>query len=330
LRPIKIRIDKTDKTLRMSDPVWVIAGGTGFLGRAILQKNRDTHVKIVILTRSDVAVSRRAVHQYENVSYVHWAAATPGDWMDALEGATALINLVGRSVNCRYTERNKAEIIASRVNATRILGYAIKRSARPPKVWINIASAAIFGDTAAEQKDETSRVGEGFSAEVCKRWEAAFYEISTFSTRKVLLRMGLVFQRNDGLLKPFSRMARLGLAGKMGTGEQYISWIHEDDFASLVATAIANDDWRGVINGVSPHPVTNKDFLRSLRLAYGVGWGLPQPAFMLKIGALLIGTEAELLLSGRRVVSKILEEKKFRFNYPFLEDALEQLLCRPS
>jgi uncharacterized protein len=313
----------------MSNPVWVIAGGTGFLGRAILQNHRNTNVKIIVLTRNKLLATRREIRQFENISYVHWDAATPGDWMHALEGATAVINLVGRSVNCRYTERNKAEIIASRVNATRVLGYAIERSAQPPKVWINIASAAIFGDTAAEQKDETSGVGEGFSAEVCKRWEAAFYEIQSPYTRKVLLRLGLVFQRNDGLLKPFSRMARLGLAGKMGTGEQYISWIHEDDFARLVTMAVSNDDWKGVINGVSPHPVKNKDFLKSLRSAYGMRWGLPQPAFMLKIGALLIGTEAELLLSGRRVVSKILEEKQFRFNYPLLEDALEHLIKKP-
>jgi uncharacterized protein (TIGR01777 family) len=313
----------------MSDPVWVIAGGTGFLGRAILQNHRDPNLKIIILTRNELPATRRESRPFENVSYVHWDAATPGAWMHALEGATAVINLVGRSVNCRYTERNKTEIVASRVNATRVLGYAIERSARPPKVWINIASAAIFGDTAGEQKDETSALGEGFSAEVCKRWEAAFYDIATPFTRKVLLRMGLVFQRNVGLLKPFSRMARLGLAGKMGTGEQYISWIHEDDFASLVTAAVANDDWKGVINGVSPHPVKNKDFLKSLRLAYGMRWGLPQPTFVLKIGALLIGTEAELLLSGRRVVSTILEEKKFKFNYPLLDDALEQLIKNP-
>jgi uncharacterized protein len=310
----------------MSDPVLVIAGGSGFLGHAILEKYRDTNARIVVLTRKEVSPALAAAPRYENVSYVRWDAATPGDWMAALEGSTAVINLVGRSVNCRYTESNKEEIIASRVNATRILGYAIKVVARPPKVWINIGSAAIFGDTGEVLKDEDSGVGEGFSAEVCKRWEAAFYNIRTPFTRKVLFRMGLVFQRGEGLLKPFSRMARLGLAGKMGTGEQYISWIHEEDFTSLVTTAITKDDWTGVINGVSPYPVKNKDFLRALRTAYGIPWGLPQPALILKIGALLIGTEAELLLSGRRVVSRILEEKNFRFNYPFLEDALEQLI----
>jgi uncharacterized protein len=309
----------------MSDPVLVIAGGSGFLGHAILKKYRDTNAKIIVLTRKEVPAAPRTAPLYKNVSYVHWDAATPGDWMAALQGSTAVINLVGRSVNCRYTERNKEEIIASRVNATRILGYAIKVIARPPKVWINIGSAAIFGDTGEEIRDEDSVVGEGFSAEVCKRWEAAFYSIRTPFTRKVLFRMGLVFQRDEGLLKPFSRLARLGLAGKMGTGEQYLSWIHQDDFTKLVATAIERDSWTGIINGVSPYPVKNKDFLRALRTAYRIPWGLPQPALLLKIGALLIGTEAELLLSGRRVVSKILEEKNFKFTYPLLEDALGQL-----
>jgi len=321
-----LRKDAPNKTLFMNDPVLVIAGGSGFLGHAILKNYRDTNTKIVVLTRKEGSAVPGTGPRYENVSYVQWDATTPGDWMAALEGSTAVINLVGRSVNCRYTESNKKEIIASRVNATGILGYAIKVIARPPKVWINIGSAAIFGDTGEEQKDEDSGVGEGFSAEVCKHWEAAFFNIRTPFTRKVLLRMGLVFQRGEGLLKPFSRMVRLGLAGKMGTGEQYVSWIHEEDFTRLVTTAIAKDDWTGVINGVSPYPVKNKDFLRALRMAYGIRWGLPQPGLILKIGALFIGTEAELLLSGRRVVSKILKEKEFRFNYPMLEDALGQLV----
>ena len=126
----------------MNDPVLVIAGGSGFLGHTIIKKYRDTNVRIVVLSRKEVSATPGAGPRYENVSYVHWDAATPGDWMAALEGSTAVINLVGRSVNCRYTERNKNEIIASRVNATRILGYAIKVIARPPKVWINIGSAA--------------------------------------------------------------------------------------------------------------------------------------------------------------------------------------------
>ncbi|HZE85433.1 MAG TPA: TIGR01777 family oxidoreductase, partial [Puia sp.] len=251
-----------------------------------------------------------------------------GDWMAALEGSTAVINLVGRSVNCRYTERNKEEIIASRVNATRVIGYAIKAAVRPPEVWINAGSAAIFGDTGEEQMDEASAPGEGFSPEVCKKWEAAFYSIDTPFTRKVVLRMGLVFQKDEGLLKPFSRLVRLGLGGKMGSGEQYMSWIHEEDFTGLVAAIVDNGDWEGIINGVSPYPVKNKDFLKALCSAYNIGFGLPQPAFLLRLGALLIGTEAELILSGRRVVSKVLEKKNFQFSYPRLEDALRQLITR--
>jgi hypothetical protein len=246
--------------------------------------------------------------------------------MASLEDSMAVINLVGRSVNCRYTARNKEEIIASRVNATRILGYAIKKAARPPKVWINAGSAAIFGDRGDAEMDEESAPGEGFSPEVCRQWEAAFYSIETPFTRKVVLRMGLVFQKDEGLLKPFSRLVRLGLGGKMGNGEQYISWIHEEDFTGLMEAIIDNDDWQGIINGVSPYPVKNKDFLKALRSAYDIGFGLSQPAFLLRIGALLIGTEAELILSGRRVVSKVLEKKNFLFSYPRLDDALRQLI----
>src|SRR5450631_2579974 len=178
------------KFLKMDRQKIVIAGGSGFLGHSLLKKYAGTEVEIVVLTRKAFPGS-----DYRNVRYVHWDAASPGGWMAELEGSTAVINLVGRSVNCRYTERNKEEIIASRVNATRIIGYAIAKAARPPRVWINAGSAAIFGDGGEEQKDEGSLAGEGFSPEVCKKWEAAFYSIDTPFTRKVVLRMGLVFQK---------------------------------------------------------------------------------------------------------------------------------------
>jgi uncharacterized protein len=309
-----------------STTTWVIAGGAGFLGQAILQKYGNTDLRIIILSRKDRPSAEATA--YANVSYVHWDALRPGAWMDHLEGCEAVINLVGRSVNCRYTAQNRKEIIDSRVNATRVLGDAIRACERPPKVWVNICSAAIYGDRGGAWMDEGCTPGEGFSPEVCQCWEAAFNEPDTAHTRKVLFRLGLVLQNNRGLLKPFARLVRLGFGGKMGTGTQYLSWIHEEDFTGILASAIATADWEGVINAVSPYPVTNEDFMRALRLVYGVRFGLPNPATTLRLGAWLIRTEAELLLTGRRVAPAVLQKKNFDFRYPRLEDALSGLIRR--
>jgi uncharacterized protein (TIGR01777 family) len=297
----------------------VIAGGTGFLGQSVIQRYKNSGAEIVVLTRGKSRIE-------SDISYVNWDAESWGAWTKALEESMAVINLVGRSVNCRYTQKNKQVIINSRVNATRIIGKAVQRALKPPLVWINAGSVAIFGNSGDEWKDEASDAGGGFSPEVCRKWEAAFYESETPRTRKVLLRLGVVLQKDRGLLKPFNRLTRLGLAGKIGTGEQYISWIHEDDFTHLIQSAIEHEDFRGTIHGVSPFPVKNKFFLKALRDTHKIPFGLPHPSLLLKLTAPLIGTEAELLLSGRRVISKVLSEKQFRFAYPEIKDALAHLI----
>ncbi|HTB53178.1 MAG TPA: TIGR01777 family oxidoreductase [Ferruginibacter sp.] len=297
----------------------IIAGGSGFLGHSIIKSYKDTDTNIVVLTRGKSET-------VNNITYVHWDAESLDDWANELEGATAVINLVGKSVNCRYTEKNKQEIINSRVKATYIIGTAIQIAADPPKVWINAGSAAIFGNSGKEYKDEYSLTGDGFSPEVCKRWESAFNNIGTPFTKKVFLRIGLVFQKDGGLLKPFINLVKFGLGGKIGTGNQYISWIHEDDFTNVIKAVIDREDLSGLIHCSSPAPVTNKEFLQTLRRAYNKSFGLPTPAFIVKIGAVFIGTEAELVLSGRRVVSKILEQKGFDFKYPDITSALTNIL----
>src|SRR5690349_9087839 len=263
----------------------VIAGGSGFLGQALVERFRDTDANIIILSRNPGWIDG-------NVSSIQWDAKTLGDWAHAIEGSIAIINLVGRSVNCRYTEKNKKAIVDSRVDATLAIGKAIEEAHTPPAVWINASSVAIFGDSGDQSRDEDSSPGEGFSPGVCKKWEKAFYSISTPYTRKVVLRMGLVFQRNRGLLKPFVRLAKLGLGGKVGSGNQFISWVHEDDFIHIVETIIRRNDIEGTIHCVSPFPITNAEFLRTLRGACRIPFGLPTPAFLLKIGAPVIGTQA--------------------------------------
>jgi uncharacterized protein (TIGR01777 family) len=302
-------------------PKIIIAGGTGFLGTCLRNIYNNTDVEIIIL-------SRKLVQNQGNVTYVQWDAKTLGNWTSHLEGSTAIINLVGKSVNCRYTEKNKKEIIASRVDATSIIGKAITTCKNPPKVWINAGSAAIFGDSGSAIKDEDSPVGSGFSPQICKEWEKAFNDAETPNTRKVFLRMGLVLQQGGGILKPFMNLARFGLGGKIGTGNQYMTWIHEEDFTNVIDWIIQEKSIQGILHCSSPNPVTNKDFMKAMRSAVSKSFGFPNPAFLIRMGAIFIGTEAELVLSGRRVVSRILEENNFEFKFPHLTDAVQQITIK--
>jgi len=302
----------------------VIAGGSGALGSILLRHFKDA--ELVILTRDAGHAGSRAGHQVAGIRYVRWDAINAGPWIQELEDAKAVINLVGRSVNCRYTAANKSLIINSRVNATKAIGRAIQQLKTPPEVWINAGSAAIFGNSGSEVKDEYSAAGEGFSPEVCKQWERAFQEYETPYTRKVFLRIGMVLQREGGIIKPFLNLVRTGFGGKMGSGRQFMTWIHEADFSSLVTWAIRQPHVSGIVHAASPNPVTNAYFMNSLRKSAGIKFGLPNPALLLRIGAVFIGTEAELVLSGRRVISTFLQQNGFQFKYPYLHQALDNLL----
>lgn len=298
----------------------IIAGGTGFLGHSLiryLQQKED--ISIIVLTRSKAYVK-------DNVSFIQWDGATVGKWADQLENSTAVINLAGKSVNCRYTQSNKNSIISSRINATLTIGKASQQCINPPKVWINAGSAAIFGDGRDEIKDELSQPGNGFSAEVCKLWEQAFNSVHTPYTRKVFFRIGLVFQKNTGLLLPFTRLVNAGLGGKIGSGKQYISWIHEDDFVRVIWAALTDENYKGLIHCTSPYPITNSHFMNSIKNVLAKKIALPNPTLLVKIGALLIGTEAELVITGRRVIPGWLQKEKFNFQYPHIEAALTNLL----
>ncbi|QNF33351.1 TIGR01777 family protein [Adhaeribacter swui] len=296
----------------------VIAGGTGALGSAIIQRYYNTETKLVIL-------SRTAKPTDNNIRYIAWDAKTLGPWTKELEESTAVINLVGKSVNCRYTEQNKKEIIRSRVDSTLVIGQAIQGLQQKPVVWINAGSAAIFGNSGEEIKQEGSPTGVGFSPNVCKAWERAFASVATPGTRKVFLRIGLVLQSGKGVLKPFANLAKTGFGGRIGSGEQYMTWIHEEDFVNLIDWVI-NKEVSGIIHAVSPFPVKNKEFMREIRTALKVPIGFPNPAFLTRFGALFIGTEAELVLSGRRVVSKVLAQEQFIFKFPHIGNSLKQLL----
>ncbi|HEY0067292.1 MAG TPA: TIGR01777 family oxidoreductase [Flavisolibacter sp.] len=301
----------------------VLAGGSGYLGRVLADYYKDKAHDIVIL-------SRKAHAPQGNVRYLVWDGRTYGAWTEALEGCDLLVNLSGKNVNCRYTEQNRREILSSRVEPTKALGEAIKTLKNPPKMWMQAASATIYRHAEDRYQDEeTGELGSGFSVDVCRTWESVFWEQETPGTIKVVLRIGLVLGRSDGVFPRLKNLVRFGLGGHQGTGLQYISWIHEQDFARVTEWVFEHGKDGDILNCVSPQASRNKEFMRLIRNSYGIGIGLPAPQWLLEIGAVIIGTETELILKSRWVYPGRLLERGFRFSFPEPGEAVREVLgCR--
>lgn len=295
----------------------IIAGGTGYLGKIIM--------KYLPIDKEYHILTRGSAKRVNNVIYHQWDGKTVGSWKSELDGAEAIINLNGRSVDCRYNKKNRDLILSTRIDSTRVIGEAIKQCENPPKVWINGSSATIYEDTRGPAHDEDSDLfGEGFSEDVCRSWEAAFNEFDLPKTRPVVTRISIVM--GDGsAFKVISKLAKLGLGGKQGSGKQMVSWIHEEDYARLIEFVIHNESIEGVINAAAPHPISNYEFMKATRKSVGIRVGLPQPAWMVKIGAWVIGTEPILVLKSRCVVSKRLKEFGFEFKHPEIQEALNSI-----
>ena len=297
----------------------IIAGGTGFLGKALISKYEHDFDEIIILSRS-------ANTQLKNVRYVQWDAKSFGSWCSELEGATAIINLCGKSVDCRYTEKNKALIFSSRLDSTQIIGEAILKCINPPTLWINGASATIYAHSENKRRTELStEIGSGFSVEVCKAWENVFNEFTLPNTRKVNLRISMVMGREGGVFPVLMGMTAKGLGGTMGKGTQQVSWVHIDDFCNFVNRVIDRDDVVGVYNVVAPNPITNKNMMALFRKKVHVKIGLPATEWMLKIGAILIGTETELILKSRYSYPEKALSEGFLFKYKTFQECLDNL-----
>jgi uncharacterized protein (TIGR01777 family) len=298
----------------------VLAGGNGYLGQVLTAYYKSITEEIMILSRTRTDVEG-------NVRTVYWDAKTQGDWEANLEGADMLVNLCGKNVNCRYTASNRAEIIDSRVTPTLLLGKAIEKLQAPPRLWINITSATIYRHAEDRPQDEESgEIGYGFSIDVCKKWEEAFFQSMTPKTRKVALRMGIVLGSRDGVFPRLLNLVKLGLGGQQGDGQQFVSWVHEQDAAQCTEWLMQNEEVQGIINCTAPEPIKNTDLMAQLRMAYGVPFGLPAPAWLLEIGALLIGTETELILKSRWVIPKRLLDSQYTFLFPKAEHAIKDIL----
>ena len=297
----------------------VIAGGSGFLGQELISDLRPDFGDIVVLTRGEERTEGA-------VRYINWDAKTVAGWAQHIDGADAIVNLVGRTVDCRKTEFNKRVILESRVDSVRALGAAAKLAKRPPSVWVQSATAHIYGDTDDEILDESSPIGTGFAPTVGTAWEKALAESVPAGIRAVVLRISFVLGRRGGALRTLAKLARFGLGGHTGTGRQWMSWIHVADLNAVIRRAIADASMSGMYVVTAPGPVTNREFMRQLRNAVRRPWSPPVPAPLVRFGAMLMRTDPELALYGRRLMPSRLTREGFSFRFPQLDAALADLL----
>ncbi len=304
----------------------VIAGGTGQVGMMLERGLVAQGYQVVVLTRRP-----RANNQ------IQWDGETVGPWAEALEGARAVINLAGRSVNCRYTEENLRQMMDSRVNSTRAVGDAIAAASEPPAVWLQMSTATIYAHTFGPAHGEDGGHGGNEagvpaywkrSVDIAQAWEEAVHEANTPNTRKVLLRTAMVMSPDDGgVFDVLLGMTRKGLGGAIAGGKQYVSWIHEQDFVAACIQLIESDV-SGAFNLAAPGPVPQGEFMASLRAAWGTRVGLPAYAWMAEIGAFFLRTDTELLLRSRRVVPQRLLALGFHFSFPSWPQAAEDLVSQ--
>ena len=301
----------------------VMAGGSGFLGLSMAEYFSKAGGDVTILSRSRPKGNGRWSH-------ASWDGRTLGKWQESIDGADAVVNLAGKTVNCIKTPDNQDEILRSRVESTLVLGEAVRVAKLPPPVWLQMSTAHIYGDPPSVVCNEDSVEGIGFAPTIGRAWEAAFKESKLPSQRGVIMRTSFVVGRDRGAgagaLRTLGLIAKLGLGGKVGKGTQGMSWIHEHDLNAIFLEAIANDSMSGIYIASAPNPVSQVDFMRTLRKVIRMPIGLPAFEWMVRLGApLVFRTDPELALYGRYVVSKRLAKEGFSFQFPTLEAALKDL-----
>lgn len=311
-------------------PRIILAGGSGFLGQMLAQYFHESGWDIVVLTRTPRVRS-------DGVREVGWDGQTLGDWAGELDGAEAVINLAGKSVNCRYHERNRRELLESRLRPTQVLGEAIATSRLPSRVWLNSSTATIYQHTFGPAWDEAGEIGgcaaakDLFSVQIATEWERVFNEAKTSSTQKVALRSAMVLgHAKNSVLPNLLRLGRLGLGGRMAGGRQFGSWIHQEDWCRAVEWIMEHASLCGPVNLAAPNPVTNAELMATIRKVCHAPFGLPAPGWLLEIGAFFMRTETELIIKSRRVAPGKLLADGFTFRHPHLLPAIEQLLRHPA
>ena len=289
----------------------ILAGGTGFIGKYLTEQFRKVGYEVIMISR-----------QEQNIKWND----TKGI-IDALENSVMLINLAGKSVDCRYNEKNKTQILKSRTETTKALGEAILKCNNPPELWINSSTATIYRHAEDRPMTESNgEIGKGFSVDVATNWEQVFFSFQLPKTRQVALRMAIVLGKNGGVMEPLINLVRFGLGGKQGKGNQMFSWIHIKDLFSIILFFQSHKELKGIFNCSSPNPIDNKTLMKKLRKAMNVKIGLPSPELLLKIGAVVIKTEPELILKSRWVVPEKLIQEGYTFKYPTIESAMKNIL----
>ena len=315
----------------------VLPGGSGQVGRMLAAYFQERGHHVTVLTRGPYTAPWQTVH---------WDGKQIGPWVETLNGADALIHLSGRGVNCRYTQRNRRELRDSRIGPTQLLHEAIGMLLSPPRLWMNASTATIYRHVAQgshfdQPMDENGEIGGGekitpyrrapekwsWTVKLIKDWEAAFFSSPTPRTRKIALRTSLVFSPTAGsVFGVLSNLVRASLGGTQGNGRQYVSWMHESDYARAIEFLIEHEEIDGPINLAAPNPLSNREFMAALREAWDVPNGIPAPAFLLAVGAVFLRTEPELILKGRRVVPSRLLDAGFRFEFPTWPEAAQDLV----
>lgn len=293
----------------------VLASGTGFIGQYLEKKFTAMDIDVQIISRQSPHI---AWDDYQGI-------------VQALDGAEMVINLAGKSVNCRYNEQNKREIMNSRVETTQTLGNAILDCEHPPAVWMNSSTATIYRHAEDRPMTETKgEIGTGFSVDVAKAWEEAFFAFNLPHTRQAALRIAIVLGPGGGVMTPFQNLVRFGLGGHQGSGKQMFSWIHVEDLFQIILFIQEWESLEGVFNCTSPNPVTNRELMATMRKVMHRKGGLPASTWMLNLGARIIRTEPELVLKSRWVVPNRLIKEGFMFKYGRLEKALQHILHTKS
>jgi uncharacterized protein (TIGR01777 family) len=309
----------------------VIPGGSGQVGSVLARSLHQAGHDVVVFSRRHSSACRWRV--------VQWDGESLGPWVSELEGADSVINLAGQSVNCRYTDENRKLILDSRLKSTKVIGDAIAQAWKPPTVWLQASTATIYAHRFDAANDEATGIIGGsepnapetwrFSIDVVTNWERVFNEAATPLTRKVLMRSAIVMSPSaGGAFDVLLRLVRFGLGGSIGNGKQFVSWIHEQDWVRAVLWLIEHRELDGPVNLSAPYPLTNAEFMRDLRVAWGIPFGLPASELMLEIGAFLLRSESELALKSRRVVPSRLLESGFTFDFPTWPEAAHELCAR--
>ncbi|MFP5275519.1 MAG: TIGR01777 family oxidoreductase [Acidobacteriota bacterium] len=314
----------------------VLAGGSGSVGSMLAWHFQEQGHHVTVLTRAPYTASWFTVH---------WDGAHPGPWVETLEGADVCINLSGRSIDCRYTAEHRRQLYDSRIGPTQLLHNVIANLAEPPRVWMNASAATIYRHALDRDMDEATGeiggnelIGEGiwrrrapekwgFIVHLVREWERVFFATPTPRTRKIALRTSLVMSPQPGtVFAVLSRLARVGLGGTQGSGEQYVAWMHERDYARAIRFLIDHEEIEGPVNMASPHPLPNREFMAALRQAWNMLNGLPAPAPLLELSMFLLRKETELILKSRRVVPGKLLDAGFPFEFPAWAHAAEDLV----